>query len=211
VDRRRFVPESMRPYAHRDEPLPIGEGQTVSQPFVIALMLQALQLEPGDRVLEIGTGSGFQTALLCEIVQLQGQPAGATVYSVERHQSLLEPARSALQAAGYAPQLAVGDGALGWADEGPFHGIVVSAAARAVPRPLVEQLADGGHLVIPVDVAGDEQELWLIQRLATRLEWRALGPVRFVPLVSPVLQNPLRRIMPPADWSSGHEAIVTAL
>lgn len=197
VDRSLFVPADVRDQAARDEPLPIGEGQTVSQPFVVALMLQALHLEPGDPVLEIGAGSGYQTALLCELVRTPTQPPGATVYAVERFGTLLETAAAALQAAGYRPSLRTGDGALGWPERAPFQGIVVSAAAAVVPRPLVEQLADGGRIVIPVGAAGGEQELWLAQRLGSRLHWHAMGPVRFVPLLSPILQDPWQQIHPP--------------
>jgi protein-L-isoaspartate(D-aspartate) O-methyltransferase len=197
VDRRRFVPEDLRDLAHRDEPLPIGEGQTVSQPYVVALMLQALMLEPGDRVLEIGAGSGYQTALLCELVRTDAEPLGAGVHAIERHPSLLERAAQVLRSAGYTPRLAGGDGALGWPEAAPFHAIVVSAAAVAVPRPLVEQLADGGRLVIPVGAPERDQELWLVQRLASRLEWHALGAVRFVPLISPILAEAANRVLPP--------------
>lgn len=199
VDRRLFVPPSVRDQADRDEPLPIGEGQTASQPYVVALMLQALQLAPGDAVLEIGTGSGFQTALLCELVQGADAAAGATVYSIDRSPALLRQAAVALQNAGYAPHLAVGDGALGWEGYAPFQAIVVSAAALHAPRPLVWQLATEGRMVIPLGPPLGDQELWLLRRSGGRVQWRSLGGVRFVPFVSPVLDDPRTWVDPPGS------------
>lgn len=194
VDRAHFVPANVRAQANEDAPLPIGEGQTVSQPFVIALMAQALALQPGDRVLEIGTGSGYQTAILCALVrQLGGEPS-ESVYSIERSATLAAQAATRLAAAGYAPQLAVGDGVAGWRDAAPFDAIVVSAAAAWLPRSLVDQLADGGRLVIPVGADPDDQSLWQIQRHGREIESIYLGPVRFVPLVSPLLDDPANRI-----------------
>lgn len=194
VDRAHFVPAKLRAQADEDAPLPIGEGQTISQPFVIALMVQALALQPGDRVLEIGTGSGYQTAILCELVrQLGGEPA-ESVYSIERFASLAERAAADLASAGYAPRLAVGDGVAGWPDAAPFDALVVSAAAAWLPRTLVDQLADGGRLVIPVGGDPDDQNLWLIKRHGSQVEPIYLGPVRFVPLISPLLEDPANRI-----------------
>ncbi|MGL4650722.1 MAG: protein-L-isoaspartate(D-aspartate) O-methyltransferase [Caldilineaceae bacterium] len=197
VDRRLFVPPEQRQYANRDEPLPIGEGQTVSQPYVVALTLQALDLQPGDRVLEVGAGSGYQTALLCELVWPGTGPPGATVFALERSVTLMQRAAGVLDQAGYHPHLLAGDGALGWEAEAPFAGIVVSAAATVVPRPLVSQLADGGRMVIPVGRTESDQELWLVRRRHNRLDWHDLGPVRFVPLISPVLDDPWQQVIPP--------------
>jgi protein-L-isoaspartate(D-aspartate) O-methyltransferase len=184
----------VRAEADRDAPLPIGEGQTVSQPFVIALMVQALALRPGDRVLEIGTGSGYQTAILCELVREPGRSPGETVFSVERFPSLLSAAAAALRDAGYRPHLTVGDGAAGWPDAAPYQGIVVSAAAEAVPQPLYDQLATGGRLLIPVGPPADDQTLWRIVKQPDGMHATRMGPVRFVPLVSPLLDDPATRI-----------------
>lgn len=196
VDRRRFVPEAVRDQADRDEPLPIGEGQTASQPYVVALMLQALELGPGDAVLEIGTGSGYQTALLCELLRAANaggaRPAhlaDRALCSVDRSPALLRQAAQALQQAGYAPRLLVGDGALGWAVFAPYQAIIVSAAAPHAPRPLVAQLAEGGRMVIPLGPPHGDQELWLLRRRGSRLAWQSLGGVRFVPFLSPVLDD----------------------
>lgn len=197
VDRRRFIPESVRELADRDAPLPIGEGQTISQPFVIAWMVQALAVKPGQRVLEVGTGSGYQTALLCELARAEGQEAGATVYSVERSPSLLAQARHDLEREGYRPHLRLGDGAEGWRECSPFDGIVVSAAAFRVPLPLWEQLAPEGRLVVPVGGAGDDQMLWLLHKRASGRKATAMGPVRFVPLISPLLDDPANWVRVP--------------
>jgi protein-L-isoaspartate(D-aspartate) O-methyltransferase len=190
VERRRFLPTSIRDLADRDAPLPIGEGQTISQPFVIALMIQALELEAGQRVLEVGSGSGYQTALLCELAREQGRDLGETVYSIERFPSLLLSAREALESQGYFPHLRSGDGAAGWPEAAPFHAIVVSAAAQRVPLPLWEQLAVGGRLVVPVGASGDDQMLWLLHKTTKGRVPKAMGPVRFVPLISALLDDP---------------------
>lgn len=194
VPRQVFVDEPLRRWAERDAPLPIGEGQTISQPFVVALMTQALGLRAGNRVLEIGTGSGFQTAILCELVAAPDRPMGDTVWSVERFATLASRAAELLRRLGYAPHLRVGDGAAGWPEAAPFDAIIVTAAARAVPRPLWEQLRAGGRMVIPVGATPEDQELWLLVRGEGRLLRRPLGPVRFVPLVSPILDDPLQCI-----------------
>lgn len=194
VPRSAFVDAPLRRWADRDAPLPIGEGQTISQPFVVALMTQALELRPGERVLEIGTGSGFQTAILCELTALAGRRQGETVWSVERFAVLAQRAAAVLHGLGYAPHLMVGDGAAGWPEGAPYDAITVTAAARALPRPLYEQLRLGGRMVIPIGGAPDSQELWLIVREEGRLLRRALGPVRFVPLISPILDDPAQCI-----------------
>lgn len=190
VPREHFVPSEVRRWADQDAPLPIGEGQTISQPFVVALMTQLLRLQPGDRVLEIGTGSGFQTALLCELTAEPNLPRGHCVYSVERFRTLADQAARALDSLGYWPHLAVGDGAVGWATAAPFAAIILTAAPPALPRPLWQQLAEGGRLVAPIGPSDTEQELWLIEKHAGRLCLSAQGAVRFVPLLSPLLTDP---------------------
>jgi protein-L-isoaspartate(D-aspartate) O-methyltransferase len=194
VDRARFVPDTLRDQANDDAPLPIGEGQTISQPYVVALMVQALALRPRDRILEIGTGSGYQTAILCALARQNGDVPAEQVYSVERSATLAARAAAVLATLGDVPNLAVGDGAAGWPEAAPFDAIVVSAAAAWLPRTLVAQLADGGRLVIPVGAAPDDQGLWLIERHGAQIESTYLGPVRFVPLLSPLLDDPTNRI-----------------
>lgn len=142
VPRHRFVEEALAARAYGDYPLPIGEKQTISQPYMVALMTQALELVGGERVLEVGTGSGYQTAILAELA--------TKVYSVERIRSLADRARAILEELGYYNVLRVGDGTLGWREEAPFDAVLVTAAAPEVPAPLVEQLKAGGRLVIPV-------------------------------------------------------------
>ncbi len=177
VPRHRFVPEQYQRYAYEDRPLPIGHGQTISQPFVVALMTELLELTEGSRVLEIGTGCGYQTAILAELAE--------EVYSLEVIPDLSEKARRQLVELGYENvYLRAGDGWYGWADKAPFDGIIVTAAAPAWPPPLVEQLAEGGHLVIPVGPAGWDQILWRGTLQEGELQKQRIGPVRFVPLVS---------------------------
>jgi len=175
VPRHRFVPRHMARWAYLDRPLPIGKGQTVSQPYIVALSLEALCVAPGDRVLEVGTGSGYQAALLAEL--------GAEVFTIERHEQLAETARARLADLGYSRvQIRVGDGTLGWPEEAPFKGIVVSAGAPMIPPSLKDQLDTRGRMVIPT---GDRwsQELWLVERADG--DWRKthLCPCAFVPLV----------------------------
>ncbi len=179
-----------RQWAERDAPLPIGEGQTISQPFVVALMTQALGAQPGQKVLEIGTGSGFQTAILCALTAEAGQARGRTIYSVERYALLAQRAAAALASLGYAPHLRTGDGAAGWPEAAPYDAIIVSAAAKCLPKPLWEQLAPNGRLVIPIGGEFGEQTLWRLQKIGDTMQRRVLGPVRFVPLVSARLNDP---------------------
>ena len=164
VPRAAFVPPHLRPWAKADTPLPIGQNQTISQPFVVALMTQVLDLQPGERVLEIGTGSGYQTAILCELVRQDDEPPGSQVFSVERHAPLQEQAAQVLADLGYAPHLQVGDGAAGWPEMAPFAAIIVTAAPEALPRPLFQQLAEGGRMVIPIGPRHEPQELWLVAK-----------------------------------------------
>lgn len=177
VPREYFVAPSLRPVAWTDHALPIGAGQTISQPLVVGLMTQALRLTGTERVLEIGTGSGYQTAILCELARW--------VLSIERHTSLAIQARRRLDALGYRNvAIIVADGSEGWPPAAPFDRILVTAAAREVPESLLEQLSpdDGARLVIPVGPP-DEQELLVIERREGRFHRNSLGPVRFVPLV----------------------------
>lgn len=156
VPRERFIPEQRRAQSYEDHPVSIGHGQTVSQPYIVALMLAELKLESGRRVLEIGTGSGYQTALLAEIC--------GEVYTIERIPELARAAREQLDGMGYANVFyRVGDGTLGWHDEAPFDAIIVSAAAPRVPEPLKQQLAVGGRMVLPVGGSG-MQDLLLLER-----------------------------------------------
>lgn len=194
VPRQRFVKKHMLRWATRDTALPIDEGQTISQPFVVALMTQALALQPGVRVLEVGTGSGYQTAILCELTAHADEVRGQRVWSLERYPSLAAQADAVLRGLGYRPHLAVGDGALGLPAAAPYDAIVVTAAAVALPRPLWEQLADGGRMVIPIGPEGGGQMLWLVIRQGRKMVRQRLGGVRFVPLISPVLDDPAERI-----------------
>ena len=155
VPRHAFTPGRLRDQAYEDHPLPIGEGQTISQPYIVARMLEALELSPTDRVLEVGTGSGYLTALLAELA--------AQVFSVERHAALADAARELLARMGYANvRVIVGDGSRGFAEGAPYDAIIVSAAAAEVPRALVEHLAEGGRMMIPVGPV-DSQQLQLIR------------------------------------------------
>jgi protein-L-isoaspartate(D-aspartate) O-methyltransferase len=175
VPRHAFVPSGVAHRAYEDSALPIGGGQTISQPTVHARSLQELRLSGGERVLEIGTGSGYQTALLA---QLAGQ-----VFSIERDAALLDRAREILAGLGVRNiSLLLGDGTLGWRDYAPYDGIVVGAAAPDVPPSFVEQLAEGGRLVIPVGTR-EEQVLCVYTKREGGLDRREVGPVRFVPLV----------------------------
>jgi protein-L-isoaspartate(D-aspartate) O-methyltransferase len=175
VPRHLFVPTGVRHRAYEDTALQIGSGQTISQPSVHARYLQLLQLQGRERVLEIGTGSGYQTALLSVLA--------SQVFSVERVAPLLERARLVLRDCGVRNvSLQLGDGTIGWRTYAPYDAILVSAAAPAVPQPLVEQLAVGGRLLVPIGDR-DEQMLTMVTRLPDRVEQRDIIAVRFVPLV----------------------------
>jgi protein-L-isoaspartate(D-aspartate) O-methyltransferase len=174
VPRHLFVPEGLRRAAYSDEPLPIGENQTISQPYIVAYMTEALDLRGGERVLEIGTGSGYQTAVLAEIA--------GEVFSVELIESLSVRAQETLRSLGYGNiRFRVDDGSRGWAEVAPFDAIIVTAAAARVPDDLEGQLAPSGTLVIPVGT--DFQELLRIRRKGRGLKREKLLAVRFVPLV----------------------------
>jgi protein-L-isoaspartate(D-aspartate) O-methyltransferase len=175
VPRHMFVPESTRHRAYEDAALPIGSGQTISQPYVHARSLELLGLTGRERVLEIGTGSAYQTALLAELA--------AQVFSVERVPALLERARKLLAELGVRNvSLLLGDGTLGWRDYAPYDGIIVGAGAPHVPPAFAEQLAEGGRLVLPVGER-DDQMLTVFTRKGDQLERRDITPVRFVPLI----------------------------
>jgi protein-L-isoaspartate(D-aspartate) O-methyltransferase len=176
VPRHDFVLASTRDQAYEDHPLPIGEGQTISQPYIVALMLQVLTLVPADRVLEVGTGSGYLTALLAELV--------AQVVSVERHAVLAESARMLLIGMGYSnAKVVVGDGSLGYPEDAPYDAIIVSAAAPEVPGALLAQLREGGRMIIPVG-SDDSQQLQLIRMENGEPKVALRELCRFVPLVS---------------------------
>ncbi len=176
VPRERFVEPAMAEFAYEDNPLPIDAGQTISQPFIVALMTEALELGPHDRVLEIGTGSGYAAAVLGRVAE--------AVWTVERHRVLADQAAERLAALGCDNvSVLVGDGTLGWPEAAPYDGIVVTAGGPTVPRALLEQLADGGRLVIPVGDESRNQELLRVRRAGPEFREEDLGPVRFVPLV----------------------------
>jgi protein-L-isoaspartate(D-aspartate) O-methyltransferase len=175
VPRHEFVAPVLRSEAYEDNPLPIGEGQTISQPFIVAAMLEALALQPMDSVLEVGTGSGYQTALLAELV--------TQVYSIERHPALAEEAREVLARLGYQNvDIVVGDGSEGLPARAPFDAIIVSAAAPAVPQKLVDQLREGGRMIVPVGSAY-AQELQLVRKVGGQSRVSSLDGCRFVPLI----------------------------
>lgn len=194
VPRSSFVNAEMQEWANADIALPIAEGQTISQPFVVALMTQALELHPGLHVLEIGTGSGYQTAILAELTAHDDEARGQNIWTLERNARLSEQAASLLRSLGYRPHFAVGDGAAGWPAAAPYDAIIVTAAATALPRPLWDQLADGGRLVIPVGPLDAGQTLWLLVKQGRQMVRHSLGSVRFVPFLSPLLDDPHQRI-----------------
>lgn len=175
VPRHLFVPAEYLSQAYEDHPLPIGYGQTISQPYIVALMTEKLQIKRGDKVLEIGTGSGYQAAVLAHL--------GAQVYSVEIIPELARAADERLKQLGYPVAVKQGDGYFGWEEHAPYDAIIVTAAPDHVPQPLVKQLKDGGRLVIPVGPRGSYQTLWQFTRQGDDLKAVNLGGVLFVPLV----------------------------
>jgi len=175
VPRHLFVPDNLLSHAYDDEPLPIGEGQTISQPYIVAYMTEILALRRDDRVLEIGTGSGYQTAVLAEVVH--------QVFTVELVESLSLRAQEILRELNYKNIVfKVGDGTYGWREQGPFDAIMVTAAPDEIPHSLEEQLKVGGRMIIPVGAA--MQELIFVTRGKTRFKRKKMLPVRFVPLVT---------------------------
>ncbi len=176
VERHRFVPGQYREYAYADRPLPIGEGQTISQPYVVAFMTEMLELRQNSKVLEIGTGSGYQAAVLAEICD--------NVWTIEVNRTLAETADRILEETGYGKvHVRAGDGYQGWPEYAPFDAIIVTCAPSDVPEPLKEQLAEGGRMIIPVDVSFG-QELVLLRKVKGKLVRREVLPVRFVPMIS---------------------------
>lgn len=174
VPRHEFVPVGLRSHAYADHPLPIGHGQTISQPYIVAVMTERLDPQPTDRVLEIGAGSGYQAAVLAELV--------AEVFTIEIIEPLGRSAEATLRRLGYTNvHVRVGDGYRGWPEAAPFDAIIVTCAPDDVPAPLVEQLKEGGRLIIPVN-AGLHQELILCRKRDGRLERELIFPVRFVPM-----------------------------
>jgi len=177
IPRHLFVPIPLESEAYQDQPLPIGEGVTISQPYIVALMTQLARVQPGDRVLEIGTGSGYQAAVLAEL--------GAHVISLERFPSLARRARKALVQAGYPQvQVVVADGYQGSPEGGPFDAILITASPSRVPPALITQLADGGRLVAPVGAL--HQNLTVITRHGDRVDTQEIAPVAFVPMLKGV-------------------------
>jgi protein-L-isoaspartate(D-aspartate) O-methyltransferase len=175
VPRHEFVPAAWRNRAYDDRPLPIGEDQTISQPYIVAFMTEQLALKPGERVLEVGTGSGYQAAILAELVK--------DVYTIEIVEPLGKRAAETLKRLGYAGvHVRIGDGYQGWPEAAPFHAIIVTCAPNAVPKPLVDQLAEGGRMVIPVGEFGDLQQLVVLRKEDGKLVTKRTLPVRFVPM-----------------------------
>lgn len=174
VPRDAFVPEDLKGLAYADEPLPIGHGQTISQPYIVAYMTDVLELKSGESVLEIGTGSGYQTAVLARIVK--------EVWTVETVASLSEGAQALLNSLGFTNvRFKIGDGTFGWEEFAPYDAIMVTAAPAAIPKALKEQLRIGGRMIVPV--GAEDQQLVLIRREETSFPETRLLPVRFVPLI----------------------------
>ncbi|MFA6103697.1 MAG: protein-L-isoaspartate(D-aspartate) O-methyltransferase [Victivallaceae bacterium] len=175
VERNKLVPDDLQPVAYADSPLPIGHGQTISQPYIVAYMTELLSPDPAKRILEIGTGSGYQAAVLAEIVQ--------DVYTIEIIPALAERAKANLEAMGYRNiHFRVGDGGLGWPEEAPFDGIIVTAAAGVIPEQLLEQLKPGARMVIPLGDSGSVQSLNVVVREGGGFKIKETIGVRFVPL-----------------------------
>ncbi|MBI5124160.1 MAG: protein-L-isoaspartate(D-aspartate) O-methyltransferase [Candidatus Omnitrophica bacterium] len=176
VPRHEFVPKDLWRSAYDDYPLPIGENQTISQPYMVALMTECLKLKGHERVLEVGTGSGYQAAILAELAK--------EIYSVERFRELADNAKRVLDSLGYKNIMTkVGDGTLGWEDGAPYDGIVVTAGAPSIPQSLVKQIKDGGRLVIPVGTGGFGQILTVVERRGGSIHTSEICSCVFVPLV----------------------------
>ncbi len=175
VPRHLFVHEKLRNLSYTDQPLPIGEGQTISQPYIVALMTELIEPEKNDRILEIGTGSGYQAAVLAELCK--------EVYTIEIIESLANSAEMRLKSMGYENiKVRHGDGFQGWEEHAPFNGIIVTAAPEKVPPPLLEQLAEDGRMIIPVGPQWMWQELYLIKKINGKIIKEKIAPVRFVPM-----------------------------
>lgn len=185
VPRHEFVPEEYRAFAYDDSPLPIGEGQTISQPYIVALMTECLNLEGDEKVLEVGTGSGYQAAILCELAK--------EVYTIEILETLAERAEELLQKLGYKNvKVKCGDGYLGWEEYAPFDGIIVTCAPDHIPRPLIDQLAEGGRMVIPVGEIDFPQVLKIVEKREGEVTVRNVVPVRFVPMTGDEVERQKR-------------------
>ncbi len=179
VPRHLFMPESMRQYAYIDSPVPIGEDQTISQPYIVGLMTQTVDPKPGDRALEVGTGSGYQAAVLGELVQ--------EVFTIEIIPVLAEGAEKALSESGYDNvEVRQGDGYQGWPERAPFDIILITAAPEEIPQPLIDQLAEGGRLVVPLGAEGTIQTLTLVTKVKGEVKRADITDVRFVPMTGEV-------------------------
>lgn len=177
VERHLFVPESLRRYAYGDQPLPIGEGQTISQPYMVAFMSEVIAIQPGEKVLEIGTGSGYQAAILAEM--------GAHVYSIEVIEPLADRAANLLNSMGYSSlHLKTGDGYLGWHEYAPFDAIVVTCSPTKIPQALQDQLAEGGRMIVPVGPQNSIQYLYLLEKKGGKIKRQNKMAVRFVPMIN---------------------------
>ncbi len=175
VERHMFVPEKMQGFAYSDRPLPIGEGQTISQPYIVALMTELLKLDGDEKVLEIGTGSGYQAAILGELAK--------KVYTIEIVEPLAKRSQKLLQDLGYENiTVKYGDGFFGWEEHAPFDAIVVTCAPSHIPQPLIDQLAEGGRMVIPVGPEWRWQDLFVVKKSQGKIEKEKVAPVRFVPM-----------------------------
>jgi protein-L-isoaspartate(D-aspartate) O-methyltransferase len=181
VPREEFVPPESRAASYEDGPMPIGHGQTISQPYIVAFMTEQLRPKPSDHVLEIGTGSGYQAAILAGLVK--------DVYTIEIIEALAKDAEATLQRLGYKNVHAkVGDGYRGWPEHAPFDAITVTCAPDHVPQPLIDQLKEGGRMIIPVGGFGN-QELYLLEKKSGQLQRRAVLPVRFVPMAGEAVKR----------------------
>lgn len=175
VPRHEFVPESQQAFAYQDRPLPIGHDQTISQPYIVAFMTEQLAVKPGDRVLEIGTGSGYQAAVLAELVK--------EVYTIEIVEPLAKSSSEHFERVGYENITAkAGDGYLGWPEHAPFDAVMVTAAPDHIPQPLIDQLREGGRMIIPVGPDGGMQQLKILRKKDGEVVRESILPVRFVPL-----------------------------
>ena len=193
VPRHLFMPASVRQYAYVDSPVPIGLRQTISQPYIVALMTQTVDPKPGDRSLEVGTGSGYQAAVLGELVQ--------EVYTIEIIPDLAERAAKALAESGYDNvEVRQGDGYQGWPEKAPFDIILITAAPEEIPQPLIDQLAEGGKLVVPVGPQGEVQTLTLVTKEKGEVKRAYITDVRFVPMTGEVQQASLITPPPSLLW-----------
>lgn len=175
VPRDAFVPLEYRRYSYADQPIPIGEGQTISQPYIVAYMTEVLQVRPNEKVLEIGTGSGYQAAILAEM--------DVEVFSIEVNEILADRARNILENLGYKKiNLKTGDGYEGWEEHAPFDAILVTCSPASVPPKLKEQLAEGGRMIIPVGLQNSVQYLYLLEKQKGKIRQKSVMPVRFVPM-----------------------------